>query len=563
MFEDQNSTIYDILSASAEISQPDLDTLYGPEFRENSKSFADEIVRAGLVTKGMLFRLIGNFLGFESIEGEVPEIDASVVGLLQADVARNYAVIPFRIVGTELHLLARDPFNFAIIDDLTFSLKMDVNLVVCDPEIVDALIEERYGADETTLADLLGEVATESYGDLDDAKEEDLSAAAADTPIIRFVNLVLQTAIKAEASDVHFEPFEDQFRIRYRVDGALYEMAPPPKNLSIPVISRIKVIADLNIAERRIPQDGRIKLTISGRPVDLRVSTLPTQFGESVVLRILDKSVVNLDLEALSLPEDIKLNVREAVRRPNGIFIVTGPTGSGKTTTLYSALREVNVMDTKILTAEDPVEYEIEGIMQVPVNHQVGLDFARALRAFLRQDPDKIMVGEIRDLETARIAVQASLTGHVVLSTLHTNDAAGAITRLLDMGLEPYLLAASLEFVLAQRLVRRICAACSQEYAPKKEMIAALNLKPEEFEGRQFYFGAGCDECNQTGYSGRSGLFEMIRITDVFRELITAGSATLVLKHKAVEQGTRPLREDGVRAIFDGRTTIEEILKFT
>ncbi|MFP6855092.1 MAG: ATPase, T2SS/T4P/T4SS family, partial [Opitutales bacterium] len=342
MFEDQNSTIYDILSASAEILQPDLDSLYGPEFRENAKSFADEVVRSGLVTKGMLFRLIGNFLGFESIEDEVPEIDASVVGLLQADVARNYAVIPFRIVGTELHLLARDPFNFAIIDDLTFSLKMDVNLVVCDPEVVDALIEERYGADETTLADLLGEVATNSYGDLDDAKEEDLSAAAADTPIIRFVNLVLQTAIKAEASDVHFEPFEDQFRIRYRVDGALYEMAPPPKNLSIPVISRVKVIADLNIAERRIPQDGRIKLTISGRPVDLRVSTLPTQFGESVVLRILDKSVVSLDLEALSLPEDIKLSVREAVRRPNGIFIVTGPTGSGKTTTLYSALREVN-----------------------------------------------------------------------------------------------------------------------------------------------------------------------------------------------------------------------------
>jgi len=290
---------------------------------------------------------------------------------------------------------------------------------------------------------------------------------------------------------------------------------------------------------------------------------LPTQYGESVVLRVLDKSVVNLDLESLSLPEDVKSGVREAVRRPNGIFIVTGPTGSGKTTTLYSALREVNEIDTKILTAEDPVEYEIEGIMQVPVNHQVGLDFPRALRAFLRQDPDTIMVGEIRDLETARIAVQASLTGHVVLSTLHTNDAAGAVTRLLDMGLEPFLLAASLEFVLAQRLVRRICSNCKQDYIPKNEMIEDLELKPEEYEGRQFYFGAGCDECNQTGYSGRSGLFEMIRVTDVYRELITAGAATIVLKHKAIEQGSRTLRADGLRAIFDGRTTIEEVLKYT
>ncbi len=563
MFDDHNSTIFDILSDSPEVSKDQLDSLYGPEFRENAKSFADEVVRSGLVSKGMLFKYIGDYLGFAVIEDEIPELDGAAVALLQSDVAHNYAVVPLQIVGNEIHLLAKDPFNFAIIDDLTYALKLDVNIVVCDPEAVDALLDEHYGVDETTLADLLGEVASESYGDLDDAKEEDLSAAAADTPIIRFVNLVLQTAIKAEASDIHFEPFEDRFSIRYRVDGALYEMSPPPKSLAIPVISRIKVIADLNIAENRIPQDGRIKLTITGRPIDLRVSTLPTQYGESVVLRVLDKSVVNLDLESLSLPEDVKSGVREAVRRPNGIFIVTGPTGSGKTTTLYSALREVNEIDTKILTAEDPVEYEIEGIMQVPVNHQVGLDFPRALRAFLRQDPDTIMVGEIRDLETARIAVQASLTGHVVLSTLHTNDAAGAVTRLLDMGLEPFLLAASLEFVLAQRLVRRICSNCKQDYIPKNEMIEDLELKPEEYEGRQFYFGAGCDECNQTGYSGRSGLFEMIRVTDVYRELITAGAATIVLKHKAIEQGSRTLRADGLRAIFDGRTTIEEVLKYT
>ncbi len=563
MFDDHNPTIYDILVASPDISKEQVDALYSNDCRENTKPFADEVLGAGLISKGQLFRLIGNYLGFDAIEDEIPEIEPSVVAMLQPDVARNYAVIPLQLGDNKIHLLAKDPFNFSIIDDLTFSLKMDVSLVVCDPEAVDELILEHYGSDETTLADLLGQVADDSYGDLDASEEKDLSAAAADTPIIRFVNLVLQTAVKAEASDVHFEPFEDQFRIRYRVDGALYEMAPPPKNLAIPVISRVKVIADLNIAEHRIPQDGRIKLTIAGRPIDLRVSTLPTQFGESVVLRVLDKSVVNLDLESLSLPEDVKSSIRVAVKRPNGIFIVTGPTGSGKTTTLYSALREVNQVDTKILTAEDPVEYEIEGIMQVPVNHQVGLDFARALRAFLRQDPDKIMVGEIRDLETARIAVQASLTGHVVLSTLHTNDAAGAVTRLLDMGLEPFLLAASLEFVLAQRLVRRICSACKQPFEPKKEMIESLELQADQHAGREFFFGAGCDECNQTGYAGRLGLFEMISVTDVFRELITAGAATLVLKHKAIEQGTRTIREDGIRAIFEGRTTIEEVLKYT
>ena len=301
--------------------------------------------------------------------------------------------------------------------------------------IVEDLLDTYYAKEESTMGDLLGQVGLQDFEGLDETKENDLTDAANETPIIRFVNLVIQQAIRAQASDIHFEPFEEEFKIRYRVDGALYEMSPPPKSLALPVISRIKVIADLNIAEHRIPQDGRIKLTIEGRAVDLRVSTLPTQFGESVVLRVLDKSAVNLDLDNLGLPENVKTGIRDAVRRPNGIFIVTGPTGSGKTTTLYSALREVNEVETKLLTAEDPVEYELEGIMQVPVNHQVGLDFARALRAFLRQDPDKIMVGEIRDIETARIAVQASLTGHVVLSTLHTNDAPGAITRLIDMGL--------------------------------------------------------------------------------------------------------------------------------
>ena len=383
------------------------------------------------------------------------------------------------------------------------------------------------------------------------------------TPIIRFVNLVLQQAIKDKASDVHFEPFEDQFRIRYRIDGALYEMAPPPKNLAVPVTSRVKVLSNMNISETRIPQDGRIKMTIAGRPVDLRVSTLPTQFGESVVLRVLDKSVVNLDLEALSLPDDILQTIRDLVDRPNGIFIVTGPTGSGKTTTLYSALREVNSVETKILTAEDPVEYEIDGIMQVAVNHQVGLDFSRALRAFLRQDPDKIMVGEIRDLETAQIAVQASLTGHVVLSTLHTNDAPGAVTRLIDMGLEPFLISASLEAILAQRLIRRICPSCRTAYEPGHDLIEMLDVDPLEIADKDFFYGDGCAECSNTGYRGRVGLFEMIVVSDAIRELINNRAPTLTIKQKALEQGMRSLRDDGLRAIFDGNSSIEEVLKYT
>jgi type IV pilus assembly protein PilB len=447
------------------------------------------------------------------------------------------------------------------VNELTFILKRDIEIAVADPQAVETGVIRVYGEPSaSSIEDLLGE-----FDQIDGtvATEEDVANVANQAPIIRFVDLVLQEAVKAKASDIHFEPFEDQFRIRYRIDGSLYEMAPPPKNLSSAVIARVKVLSALNIAERRVPQDGRIKTTISGRAIDLRVSTLPTQFGESVVLRILDKTVVNLSLDALSMKDDIKEGIRQMVNKPNGIFIVTGPTGSGKTTTLYSALREVNTEDIKILTAEDPVEYEVEGIMQVPINHQVGLTFAAALRSFLRQDPDTIMVGEIRDIETAQISVQASLTGHVVLSTLHTNDAPGAVTRLIDMGLEPFLISASLEGVLAQRLLRKICRNCRTAYEPDKEVISMLDVDALEISNKKFYFGKGCTECNRSGYKGRQGLFELMTINDSLRTLITQKAPTLVLKQKAVELGMRPLREDGLRCIFDGYTTIEEVLKYT
>ena len=563
LYLDYNSTIRDIFKDVEGISQHGLDELYSEEVKEGKRSYAEDIVAAGLATNEDIFNLVAQFLGYELQVGEVDEIDPEVLRIIGPDIATQYKIVPLYLSEGGIHFLAADPFNSAIIDDLTFALNLEIYLIVCDPGYLDELLDQHYAKEESTLSDLLGDVGLDEFEGLDESKENELTDAANETPIIRFVNLVLQQAVRAQASDIHFEPFEEEFKIRYRVDGALYEMSPPPKSLALAVISRIKVIADLNIAEHRIPQDGRIKMTIEGRPVDLRVSTLPTQFGESVVLRVLDKSAVNLDLDNLGLPEPVKTGIRDAVRRPNGIFIVTGPTGSGKTTTLYSALREVNEIETKLLTAEDPVEYELEGIMQVPVNHQVGLDFARALRAFLRQDPDKIMVGEIRDIETARIAVQASLTGHVVLSTLHTNDAPGAITRLIDMGLEPFLLSASLEFVLAQRLVRKICPTCKQEFEPKKDVLAELDLKVEEIGERKFYFGAGCEDCSQAGYRGRTGLFEMIKVTDAFREMINSGAATLVLRQNAIEQGMRTLREDGIRSIFDGETTVEEVLKYT
>ncbi len=563
LYVDNNAEIRDLFREVDGVSQHGLDELFDQDVIEGNRSFADAVIQAGIIQREDLFSLISQYLGYELQVGEVGEIEQEVLAVIPHDTARQYGVVPLYLSDGGVHLLALDPFNSSIIDDLTFALNLEISIVVCDPVQVSALLDHYYGQEQSSMDDLLGDVGLDQFENLDDTKEGDLVDAANETPIIRFVNLVLQQAIRAKASDIHFEPFEDEFRIRYRVDGALYEMSPPPKSLALPVISRVKVISELNIAEHRIPQDGRIKMTIEGRAVDLRVSTLPTQFGESVVLRVLDKSAVNLDLDNLGLPENVKTGIRGAVRRPNGIFIVTGPTGSGKTTTLYSALREVNEIDTKILTAEDPVEYEIEGIMQVPVNHQVGLDFARALRAFLRQDPDKIMVGEIRDIETARIAVQASLTGHVVLSTLHTNDAPGAITRLIDMGLEPFLLSASLEFILAQRLVRKICSSCKQEFDPKNEMLQNLGLSRNDLGDRKFYFGSGCEACSNGGYRGRTGLFEMIKVGDTFRELINSGAATLVLKQKAIEQGMRTLREDGLRSIFDGETTVEEVLKYT
>jgi len=561
MFDDHSDVIRDIALEAGLVTPAQAEEIW-ESHATTGKSFSESLMDAGLADRATILQAIADHLHVQYYSAVPTDPGEALVKLLKAPQAHKYVVLPVADEAGKLTLLAKDPFNSSVINELGFILQRDIELAVADPAQVEAAVTGVYGeATSASMEELLGE-----FDQVEGAAavtDEDVTKQASQAPIIRFVDLVLQEGVKAKASDIHFEPFEHEFRIRLRIDGSLYEMAPPPKNLASAVIARVKVLSSLNIAERRVPQDGRIKTTISGRQIDLRVSTLPTQFGESVVLRILDKNVVNLSLDALSMQDDIKDGIRAMVGRPNGIFIVTGPTGSGKTTTLYSALREVNTEDIKILTAEDPVEYEVEGIMQVPINHQVGLTFAAALRSFLRQDPDTIMVGEIRDLETAQIAVQASLTGHVVLSTLHTNDAPGAVTRLIDMGLEPFLISASLEGVLAQRLLRRICKSCRTPYEPDKDVVNMLGVDALEIANKKFYYGKGCPDCNRSGYKSRQGLFELMTISDQMRTLITQKSPTLVLKQKAIEGGMRPLREDGLRCIFDGLTSIEEVLKYT
>jgi len=531
----------------------------------NGKTIAQAIIDSGFVDESGFYHIIAEALGTEYVDLGDEEIPAAILKLIPSGLARLHRALPIGLSGNTLRIALADPLDPRAAEDLRFALGRDVDVVVAPSEQIDERIKEYYGADTTSMEDVLKQLG--EAGDLLQIRGDETATAveaeANATPIIRFVDLILYQAIRDRASDIHFEPFENEFKIRYRVDGALYEMPPPPRHLASPVTSRVKVMANMNIAERRLPQDGRIQKNIAGRHVDLRVSTLPTQFGESVVLRVLDRSTVNLDLEMLGMPDYIHNYLLDLIERPNGIFIATGPTGSGKTTTLYSCLRKINTIDCKLLTAEEPVEYDLEGIIQVPVNENIGLTFARVLRAFLRQDPDRIMIGEMRDLETAQIALQASLTGHLVFTTLHTNDAPGAITRLIDMGVEPFLISATLEAVLGQRLLRSICPNCHATYNPNDSLLAQLEISKRDIGDRKFFYGKGCDACNNTGYKGRKGIYELMKITDPLRELINERAPTVVLKQKAIELGMVTLRQDGLRSIFAGDTTIEEVLKYT
>jgi len=535
------------------------------EVELNGKTVPQAMVDGGFIDELGFYQTIANGLGTDLIDLNERDIRPEILRLIPSGLARLHGALPIEMSGTTLRVALVDPFDLHAAEDLRFALGKDIHVVVSPADQIEDLIKQHYGSDTTSMEDVLkqlgeaGEALQLREGDGDAAVEAEANA----TPIIRFVDLILYQAIQDRASDIHFEPFENEFKIRYRVDGALYEMSPPPRHLALPVISRVKVMANMNIAERRLPQDGRIQKQIAGRNVDLRVSTLPTQFGESLVLRVLDRSIVNLDLEVLGMPDYIYNFLLEMIEHPNGIFIATGPTGSGKTTTLYSCLRKINTIDSKLLTAEEPVEYDLEGIVQVPVNEAIGLTFARVLRSFLRQDPDRIMVGETRDLETAQIAIQASLTGHLVFTTLHTNDAPGAITRLIDMGVEPFLISSTLEAVLGQRLLRSICRHCRTTYEPGNPLLTELGISRQDIGDKQFFYGKGCNACNNTGYKGRKGIYELLRITDPIRELINERAPTVTLKQKAVELGMISLRQDGLRSIFAGDTTVEEVLRYT
>jgi len=508
--------------------------------------------------------------GYEIVSLESRTIEADAIAAVPPQIATTNKVLPisYNKEAKKLVVAMASHENFRALDDLRALMGYDVEVVLADATEIDRLIAKHYQAAAENISEILGELQTDdTLKDLKGRGEsidlESIKAAADSNPVRKLINLVLLQAIKDKASDIHFEPFEEEFKMRYRIDGVLYEMMPPPAHIAPAISSRIKVMANLDIAERRLPQDGRIELSVNNLPIDLRVSVLPTMFGESVVMRVLDRSNVNLSLDKLGMRDDDLLMVRQLIHKPNGIVVVTGPTGSGKTTTLYSALNELNDISSKLITAEDPVEYDIDGIIQCQIKPDIELTFARILRAMLRQDPDTILIGEIRDKETAEIAVQASLTGHLVFSTLHTNDAPSTIARLLDLGLEPFLVTATLEGIVAQRLVRRLCLGCKTEYTPTPEQLMELELTPEVVAGHRLYYGRGCDLCNNTGYKGRVGLYEIMTLDDDMRDMIVRHASTQVLRLEAKKRGLRTLRESGLLAIYEGVTSLEEVVRET
>jgi type IV pilus assembly protein PilB len=507
-------------------------------------------------------------MGYANIDGT--DIKPEVVEKVPAQMAKTYHIVPidYNKERNELTVVLDSVDNFRATDDLRTLMGFNVTAKMTDREALENALTKYYETRDDNITELIDEIQADSFLaefegrnqsiDLDELKE--LSES---NPVKKLLNLVLLQAIRDKASDIHFEPFENEYKMRYRIDGVLYEMIPPPKYIAAALSSRIKVMASLDIAERRLPQDGRISLSVQGNPIDLRVSVLPTMFGESVVLRILDRSQVSFDLAKLGLRSEDQKLVRQLIHRPNGIIIVTGPTGCGKTTTLYSALSELNSIESKIITTEDPVEYDIDGLIQVQMKPDIGLTFARCLRSILRQDPDIILVGEIRDLETAEIAAQSSLTGHVVFTTLHTNDAPSSIARLLDLGIEPFLLTATIEGIVAQRLVRRICDGCRTPFEPNEGQLKELGLTEEDTKGKKFHYGRGCGKCNGTGYKGRIGIFEIMTFNDEIRSLVMERASTNILRVAAQKGGMRLLRDNGLAAIYDGITTIDEVVKET
>jgi type IV pilus assembly protein PilB len=525
----------------------------------------------GLINDDQLSQALAEQLSLHAVSLADIKVKSEVLAMVAAPMAQMYRIVPIEFDGDTLTVATCDPQNLSVQDELRTFLGYNIRVVVATEPAMTSQLERYYGESTESVESIVS--ALEEDADLAAAAAgisadgpinlDDVTALADSAPVRKLLNMVLLMAIKEHASDLHFEPFEDEFRIRIKADGVLYEMVPPPRHLAFAITTRIKVMANLDIAERRLPQDGRIELTVGGHPVDLRVSVLPTMFGESVVMRVLDRSVVSLDLSKVGMNKETLEKFRSVIERPNGIILVTGPTGSGKTTTLYSALNELNSVEDKLITTEDPVEYDMEGIVQVPIDASIGNTFAHILRSILRQDPDKILVGEIRDLETAEIAVQASLTGHLVFSTLHTNDAPSTIVRMKDMGVPTFLITATVEAILAQRLVRKVCMQCREEYTPPREILDDLELTSDMVRGKRFYRGAGCEICNNTGFKGRVGLFELMIMSNEIRDAIMNNAQSDELREMAVKQGMVSLRAAGIKACFDGTTTPDEVVRET
>jgi type IV pilus assembly protein PilB len=525
----------------------------------------------GLINEEQLIQALAEQLSLQTTSVNEISIKKDVLTMVTAPMAQMYRIIPIEFDGDTLTVAMCDPQNLSVQDELRTFLGFNIRVVVTTESGMMAALERYYGESTDSVESIVSaleddeELAAAAAGISADGpiNLDDVTALADSAPVRKLLNMVLLMAIREHASDLHFEPFEDEFKIRIKADGVLYEMVPPPRHLAFAITTRIKVMANLDIAERRLPQDGRIELTVGGHSVDLRVSVLPTMFGESVVMRVLDRSVTSLDLNSTGMNAETLARFRDAIKKPNGIVLVTGPTGSGKTTTLYSALNELNSIEDKLITTEDPVEYDMDGIVQVPIDSEIGNTFANILRAILRQDPDKILVGEIRDLETAEIAVQASLTGHLVFSTLHTNDAPSTITRLKDMGVPTFLITATVEAILAQRLVRKVCMQCREEYTPSREVLEDLEISSEQARGKRFYRGAGCEVCNNTGYKGRVGLFELMIMNNELRDKIMANAQADELRAIAQKSGMVSLRQSGIKCCFDGVTTPEEVVRET
>jgi type IV pilus assembly protein PilB len=525
----------------------------------------------GIINDDQLAQALAEQMSLPTVSAGDLTINKDVLAMVTAPMAQMYRILPIEFDGETLTVAMCDPQNLHVQDELRTFLGYNIRAVVATEPAMILALERYYGESTESVESIVSALeedeelaaAAASINTAGAINLDDVTALADSAPVRKLLNMVLLMAIREHASDLHFEPFEDEFRIRIKADGVLYEMVPPPRHLAFAITTRIKVMANLDIAERRLPQDGRIELTVGGHPVDLRVSVLPTMFGESVVMRVLDRSVVSLDLAKVGLSQETLEKFREVITRPNGIVLVTGPTGSGKTTTLYSALNELNSVEDKLITTEEPVEYDMDGIIQVPIDASIGNSFAHVLRSILRQDPDIILVGEIRDLETAQIAVQASLTGHLVFSTLHTNDAPSTITRLKDMGVPTFLITATVEAILAQRLVRKVCPQCREEYTPSREIFDDLQLTSDDIRGKRFYRGTGCELCNNTGYKGRVGLFELMIMNNAMRDKIMANAQADELRQLACQNGMISLRESGITACFNGVTTPEEVVRET